>query len=98
MEIGKIYHVMTKSIAGYVIFNNEEEYLRMRQLFQYYQVGEQSEKFSYFKARQKAKNGLVAKEDQQNKKKLIRIIAYCFMPTHIHLILQQLRSPAAASE
>ncbi len=91
MEIGKVYHVTTKSIAGYVIFNNEGEYLRMKQLIQYYQVENPSTRFSYFVAWQKDKNELVNKKDHQGKEKLVQIIAYCLMPTHIHLVLQQLR-------
>lgn len=91
METGKVYHITTKSIAGYVIFNSEREYFRMKQLIQYYQPENPSMRFSYFIRWQKVKNGFVAKKDQQNKKKLVRIIAYCLMPTHIHLILQQLR-------
>ena len=90
METDKIYHVMTKSIAGYVIFNNEKEYLRMKQLIRYYQVEKPPVKYSYFVTWQKSKNELVNEKNHQSKKKLVRIIAYCLMPTHIHLVLQQL--------
>ena len=62
----------------------------MKELIQYYQLENPSLRFSYFAAWRKDKNELVNKKDCQGKKKLIRIIAYSFMPTHIHLILQQL--------
>lgn len=91
METDKIYHIMTKSIAGYVIFNNKEEYLRMKQLIRYYQVENPPVKYSYFAIWQKNKDELISEKDYQSKKKLVRIIAYCLMPTHIHLVLQQLR-------
>jgi len=90
VETREVYHVTTKSIAGYVIFNNEAEYLRMKQLLQYYQVENPPARFSYFLAWQKDKKELINDEDQ-GQKKLNRIIAYCLMPTHIHLILQQLK-------
>jgi len=38
VETREVYHVTTKSIVGYVIFNNEAKYLKMKQLLQYYQV------------------------------------------------------------
>jgi len=91
MEIDKVYHITTKSIAEYVIFNNETEYLRMKELIQYYQVEDPPLRFSYFAARRKDKNELANKKDRQDKKKLVRIIAYSLMPTHIHLVLQQLK-------
>lgn len=87
----EIYHVTTKSIAGYVIFNNETEYLRMKQLIRYYQLENPPVRFSYFVAKRKDKDEFVNSEDRQSRKNLIRIIAYCFMPTHIHLIIQQLK-------
>lgn len=91
METDKIYHVMTKSIAGYVIFNNENEYLRMKELVRYYQVENPPMRFSYLIAWQKDQNGPVNEKDWQSKKRLVRIVAYCLMPTHVHLVLQQLR-------
>ena len=91
MEIDKVYHITTKSIAKYVIFNNKTEYLRMKEVIQYYQVEDPLLRFSYFAAWRKDKNELVNKKDRKGKKKLIRVIAYSLMPTHIHLVLQQLK-------
>lgn len=82
---------MNKSIERYVIFNNETEYVRMQRLIQYYRVEKPLTRFSYFVARQKDKNKFVAGKVCQNNDKLVHVIAYCLMPTHIHLILQQLK-------
>lgn len=91
MEINAVYHIMNKSIERYVIFNNGTEYVRMQRLIQYYRVENPLTRFSYFVARQKDKNKFVAGKVYQNNDKLVHIIAYCLMPTHIHLILQQLK-------
>ena len=91
VEVNQIYHVTNKSIEGYVIFNNKVEYLRMKELIRYYQLENPPVRYSYFVAWQKDENEFVNKNDRQNKKKLVQIIAYCLMPTHIHLVLQQLR-------
>ncbi len=84
---GEIYHIFSKSIADFEIFRNNLEYKRMRNLLKYYKIKNLSEKFSTFL---KIKN---KKEFYQKyfmgKEGLVEIIAYCFMPTHIHLLLKQ---------
>lgn len=90
MEPTEIYHVTTKSIAEYVIFNNAAEYSRMMQLIKYYQIKNPSVRFSYFIEWWNESKKRANKKYRQNSEKLIKIIAYCLMPTHIHLILQQL--------
>lgn len=89
---GEIYHIFTRSIADYRIYNNNDEFGRMRQLVKYYQF-ENDLRFSYF-----IKLKLVEREGLNNairivskgKDDTIQIIAYCLMPTHIHLIIKQL--------
>ncbi|MFH1855789.1 MAG: transposase [Candidatus Omnitrophota bacterium] len=57
---GHVYHVFSKSIANFKIFNNEADYSRI----------------------------------VEDKEKAIEIIAYCLMPTHLHLMLKQLKDNA----
>ena len=88
---GEIYHVFSKSIAGFKIFNNRFDSIRMLSTVRYYQREGLPEKFSrfieYIKIK-KEKNYFY--NFLQNKKKRVEIIAYCLMPTHIHLVLKQL--------
>ena len=86
---GGIYHVYSKSIAGYKIFHKNDYYHRMINLFKYYYIKSPRVKFSDF---------LVIKDKERFIKKhfsskdpLVQIIAYCIMPTHIHLVLKQLQ-------
>ena len=82
----EVYHVFSKSIAGYRIFNDEREFLRMRNLIKYYQYNRPQISFSrYLNA-----NDNIKKNTFNNSIKSIQIVAYCFMQTHIHLILSQL--------
>lgn len=86
LVIEGVYHIFTKSIAGFEIFNNDSEYSRMMEAMRYYQMKNTEVKFSqYIKLRNKADGNLL------DKNKLIEIIAYCLMPTHLHLILKQIR-------
>lgn len=91
MVNGEIYHIFTRSIADYRIFNDNNEFERMAQLIKYYRF-KNDLRFSYF-----TKSKLVEKEGFNNafaitskgKNNLVQIIAYCLMPTHVHLILKQ---------
>jgi len=86
----KYYHICSKSIAGYIIFNQDDEYRRILALIRYYQIKDIPTKFSSFI------EGIDIKDFNKKfvsfydgKEKLVKIIAFCFMPTHIHLVLQQ---------
>jgi putative transposase len=86
---GAIYHIFTKSIAGFGIFKKGADYERMRGLLKYYQVENPPLKFSIF-------IGLKNKESYyqkhfSGKDRLVEIIAYCLMPTHLHLVLKQVK-------
>ena len=83
---GEIYHVYTKSIAEYEIFNNNFEYSRMREVIEYYKIERPFVRFSRFKER-----NMQIEQLEADVKGLIQIICYCIMPTHIHLVLKQLK-------
>ncbi|MBL7081581.1 MAG: transposase [Candidatus Omnitrophica bacterium] len=89
----KVYHVFNKSIAGFKIFNNNSEFSRMTAIIRYYQREKPQIKFSKFIRSTKTKEVYSNKPYVllSNKEKLIQIIAYCLMPTHVHLILKQLK-------
>ena len=80
----EIYHVYSKSIAEYIIFNNDFEYSRMREVIEYYRTERLFASFSRFKERN-------IQVKQLDAKRLVQIICYCIMPTHIHLVLKQMK-------
>lgn len=90
LVVGKIYHVFSKSIAGFKILNNNSEFSRMRATIHYYQREKPPLRFSEF-VRSTKENHLNKTIPLSEKEKLVEIIAYCLMPTHIHLILKQLK-------
>ncbi|MDO8686663.1 MAG: transposase [Candidatus Berkelbacteria bacterium] len=93
LATGEVYHVFNRSIADYIIFNNDQEFERMLELIKYYKF-ENDIKFSAL-----LELSLVQTEGfnnaidiiSQDKEELVQIIAYCLMPTHIHLVLKQLK-------
>jgi len=79
-----LYHIFNRSIAEYTIFTREEEYIRMENLIRYYK-NKRNLKFSRF----------LQLDDEQKStlsvgEKLVEIIAYCIMPTHVHFVLKQM--------
>lgn len=94
LVVGKVYHIYNKSIADFKIFNKDSEFLKMRNTIRYYQMENMPLAFFHF-----VEMGKVKKEGfnehfisvSQGKEKLAQIIAYCIMPTHLHLILKQLK-------
>lgn len=79
---GELYHIYTKSIAEYKIFKSKRDFLRMEELIRFYKY-EQDVRFSSYEILKK--EGRIINFDI----KIVEIIAYCLMPTHIHLILLQ---------
>ena len=90
LELDNFYHVMTKSIAGYVIFRNDTDYQRMLEMMEFYNHDGLPIRFSYY---HQFKNGKLFKKrvNLDEYDKLVDIIAYCLMPTHLHFLLTPLK-------
>ena len=91
---GEVYHILSRSIAEYEIFNDQEDYLRFINLLVYYhKEGDLS--YSYFMTLEGVvKNGFdnYFAKMTGDRDELVQVVAYCIMPTHVHLILKQLTS------
>ncbi len=88
-----VHHVINKSIAEFVIFNGANEYMRMLSAIRYYQIEKQQMSLSRIIMARKSKKTsvntqLIVSDKNRN---LVDIIAYCIMPTHLHLILNGLK-------
>lgn len=85
---GDIYHIFTKSIAGFHIFRTDKDYSRMIELFKFYRIKKPPCRFSSY-IEIKGKEQLITKIIA-SREHLVEIAAYCLMPTHIHLVLRQM--------
>lgn len=93
LTTGEIYHIFSRSIADFIIFNNNHDYERMRQVIQYYKINNNNIRYSDFsnlKSVNKAGFYNTLEIIKKDKKEFIQLVAYCLMPTHIHLVLKQL--------
>ena len=84
------FHIFSRSIAKYKIFNNEKEYLRFLELLQLYRFKNFNHKYSkYLELDLKSQKTTIENLKNQNLV-LVEIVAYCIMPTHVHLLLKQI--------
>jgi putative transposase len=85
-------HIYTKSIYKFKIFTCRAEFQRMLQLIWFYQFDSANLRYSNFLERSDVKKEGFSKifaEESKNKTKLVHVIAYCLIPSHLHLILEQ---------
>lgn len=94
---GHTYHIYNKSIYGYTIFNSPDEFHHMLETIGFYRWTALTTSFSVFQRyHRKNRPFQEAFEDYQRTFRLtemrpiVRIVAFCLMPTHIHLQLVQL--------
>lgn len=83
------YHVFSRSIAKYVIFNNDSEYSRMINLINLLKYLHFDYSFSRFAKLSSDQKLLIINKLNEQDDTFVDIIAYCIMPTHFHLILKQ---------
>ena len=91
-ETGNVYHVCNKSIAGFEIFNDEEDFTRMEYLFRYYQFKRELS-YSHFINNKYVETAGFDKACQSTsslEEKNVCILSFCIMPTHYHLVVKQL--------
>ena len=87
---GYVYHVCTKSIAGYGIFRADSDYKRMLEMMRYYSFEDPPMKFSAYR-KLEGRRFLDVSRKLEERDRLVNILAYCIMPTHLHLLLHQLK-------
>lgn len=93
---GQVYHIFSKSIAEFIIFRNAREYERMIDLLKYYQIEKPPVKFSEF-LRRKDKEKFYSSCYPVGNDLLLKFVAYSLMPTHIHLVVVQLKEGGVSS-
>jgi len=94
LATNEVYHVFSRSIANFVIFNDPLEYERMLYAVKFYQMNKPLTSFSIFaRSPYVQKVGLLnaIESISKNSENIVQIVAFCLMPTHIHFIIKQLQ-------
>jgi putative transposase len=83
------YHIYSRSIAKFVVLNDREEYERFYQLVGVYRHVNFNYRYSQFLKYTEASQREILDSIALQNNRLVDIVAYCLMPTHIHLLLKQ---------
>lgn len=78
------YHIYNRGVEKRNIFMNEWDYSRFMETLDFYRKSPQPQKLSDFR------RGLIRLKEVKDQKELVKIFAYCLMPNHFHLLVQQL--------
>ena len=102
-ENGEVYHLILRGVDGRVIFQDENDHFRG--IFSLYEFNNSNPvdigKRRLIRANLKKKSGPLGSPDFLKKIEeveatrrdmLVEILAFCFMPIHIHLLVRQLKN------
>jgi len=84
LATGEVYHILNRSVQKLPIFQGKRECNFFLEAMEYYLQVEPPVKFSLYKTN---KDRFSIKKDENF---LVKVVAYCLMPNHFHLILKQL--------
>jgi len=86
----EIYHAFNKGIASQKIFLNDSDYQRGLNSLYYYKHQKPPIKYSrLFSLSIDDRNNLLNQLEKENKG-LVKLISFCLMPNHFHLLIKQL--------
>lgn len=83
------YHIYTRSIAGFEIFRSQDLFQRFLDTVIYY--NNFSRRLRYSKYVSLSPEARERVDQRSSVDPVVQIIAYCIMPTHIHLALKQVK-------
>lgn len=86
---GHYYHIVSRSIAHYEIFSTQANCNRFMQILDFYRYLEFAYKYSNFLVLDKNLQQDYIEITRKKSPQFVDIIAYCLMPTHLHLLLKQ---------
>lgn len=86
---GEIYHIFNKTIDHKKIFSDRKTCWLFLDLIKYYRSLKANIRYSYFKKLKSNFRYLREREIKIRKYFKIEILAYCLMPNHFHLLIQQ---------
>ena len=83
------YHIFSRSIAKFIVFNDQDEFDRLYQLITLCRHANFNYRYSRFLELTQQNQAEILEDLKKQNNFLVHIIAYCFMPTHVHLVLKQ---------
>ncbi|OGK21022.1 hypothetical protein A3C23_02310 [Candidatus Roizmanbacteria bacterium RIFCSPHIGHO2_02_FULL_37_13b] len=88
----KIYHIFNKTIDHKKVFEFTASSYLFLDLLKYYRSNNATVSYSKFKKMPPKLQGQIINKISIKNSHKVRILAYCLMPNHFHLLLQQLKA------
>lgn len=86
---GETYHVLNRSLHGYPIFVGKRECNRFIKLLNYYSFLDRPTRFSKYLKLSNNQRKIIMKKLKAEDKRRVKLICYCLMPNHFHLLIRQ---------
>ena len=89
---GEIYHIVMRTVGNTVVFENEKDFFRG--IFCIYEFNNEKPVNIWIRRRNRANEKKVlgpTSLTRQGRDKLVDVLAFSFMPNHLHLIVKQLK-------
>ncbi len=90
LATNEIYHIYNRGVEKRPIFHAQNDYLRFRDLVNYYRFTDCSLRFSFFKRLALDVKSNMLSELENKSEKHVEIFTFCLMPNHFHFLLKQL--------
>lgn len=87
---GECYHIFNRSIADEPIFRRYKDYIRFQDLVDFYRFERPAIRFSHYNRLEKSSKEKFIKNLHSSGKKLVEILAFCYMPNHYHFLLKEM--------
>lgn len=85
----EIYHITLRGIDDNLIFKDVDDYYRG--VFSIYEFNNTKPVEIWLRRKQRKKEKALGGPSSQSREQLVEILAFCFMPNHIHLLLRQVK-------
>lgn len=89
LERDHYYHIFSRSIAKFVVFNSQKDCSRFLEILKLYRYEDFTHKYSKFIQLEASAQFDIEANLKRTSSVFVEIVAYCLMPTHFHLILKQ---------
>jgi len=93
----EICHIIIRGVGDSLVFKNKDDYYRG--IFSLYEfnnrkpvsIKDRRKARTNFKKPRGSTSGILLREEVDKREKLVEILAFCFMPNHIHLLVKQIK-------
>jgi len=90
-DVGNFYHIYNRSVGKQTIFTCYRDYARALEAVNLYSFAKPILRFSYFnRLNPQDKEAFLDKLEKSNDR-IVDIVAFCFMPNHIHFAFKEIR-------